>query len=153
VPSAFNPSKFKCYTDAEKVLVVSGMLVTVVSSLFSGYKLRIAVRKRLQRLRAANIEPTFKRVVFIEHTLANLSKIEMFPLAGEAASLGEPVPESVAAIVDMVHKLQRQLAHVVEQQRQQQHEQILQQQQYQQQLLLHQQEIQELKQRLMRLEQ
>jgi hypothetical protein len=77
VPSVFNPSKFKCYTDLEKALVVSGMILTVLSSLFSVYKLRIAVRENVKKLHAAGIKPTLKRIAFVERALAHHQKTRL----------------------------------------------------------------------------
>jgi hypothetical protein len=70
------------------------MIVTVLSSLFSVYKLRIAVRERMQRLLAAGIKPTVKRIVFVERALACHSKQMMLTHEGSAGSLGETRPGS-----------------------------------------------------------
>jgi isoleucyl-tRNA synthetase len=130
------------------VLVVSGMIVTLLSSLFSVYKLRIAVRERVQRLRAAGVKPTVKRMVFVERALTNHSKQMLLSLEDRAGSLGETRPGSDESIAREVRDLQRQLKHVQEQQ-QQELEQKLQQQQHFleqrfQQQQQHRQEIQEL---------
>jgi hypothetical protein len=131
VPSLFSPSKFKCYTELEKVLVVSGMIVTVLSSLFSVYKLRIVVDERVQRLQAAGIKPTVKHIVFVERALAIRSKRLKFSLVEMTGSLDETRPGSDESIAHKVRDLQRQLKHVQEQ-LQQEFEQRLQQQQHQQ---------------------
>jgi ATPase subunit of ABC transporter with duplicated ATPase domains len=57
VPSAFSLEKFKCYSTAAQVLVICGYVLSLLSSLFSIYKLRIFIRQRVQRLKAAGIKP------------------------------------------------------------------------------------------------
>jgi hypothetical protein len=67
-----------------RVFVVLGYIVSLLSSLFSLYKLRIFVRERVQRLKAASIKPTLKRIVFMERTLAKHSKLMILSLADNA---------------------------------------------------------------------
>ena len=67
-----------------RVWVVLGYIVSLLSSLFSLYKLRIFVRERMQRLKAASIKPTLKRIVFVGRTLANHSKLTLVSLADKA---------------------------------------------------------------------
>jgi parvulin-like peptidyl-prolyl isomerase len=120
------------------------MIVTLLSFLFSVYRLRIAVDERVQRLRAAGVKPTVKRMVFVERALTNHSKQMLLSLEDRAGSLGETRPGSDESIAHKVRDLQRQLKHVqeqlhqeLEQRLQQQHQQLeleqkLQQQQQQQ---------------------
>ena len=144
MPSAFSVSKFKCYSDLAKAGVIIGYVVSFFSSLFSVYKARVFVRERVQRLQAAGIKPTLKRVVFVERALANHSKHMLLSLADRAGALGESGPGSDGAAVDTVRDLQRQVAQMQEQQQQQQHLEELRQQQQGQQLLLLRQDMQQL---------
>ena len=153
VPSAFDPAKFKCFSDLSKAGVIIGYIFSFFSFLFSVYKVRVVVRERVQRLQAASIKPTLKRVVFVERALANHSKHMLLSLADRAGALGESGPAGDAAAVDTVRDLQRQVAQLQEQQRQQQQEHQLQQQQHQLQQQQQQQEIQQLYEHLQRLQQ
>jgi hypothetical protein len=51
VPSAFSLGKFKCYSTTAQVLVICGYVLSLLSSLFSLYKLRIFLRGRVQELK------------------------------------------------------------------------------------------------------
>jgi hypothetical protein len=153
IPSAIDPDKFKCYSDLAKAGVIIGYIFSFFSFLFSVYKARVFVRERVQRLQAASIKPTLKRIVFVERALANHSKHMLLPLADRAGALGESGPGSDGAAVDTVRDLQRQVA-------QQQHEiqQLMQQQQHyeqrvEQQMQQQRQEILHLTQQLQRLQQ
>ena len=150
MPSVFDPVKFKCFSDLEKAGVIVGYIVTFFSSIFSVYKARIFVRERVQRLQAASIKPTLKRIVFVERALANHSKHMLLPLADRAGALGESGPGSDGAAVDTVRDLQRQVAQMQEQQQQQQQHQLQQQQQQLQQQQQQQQQ-QELRQEMQQL--
>jgi DNA anti-recombination protein RmuC len=145
-----------CATPFERIWTIIGYAITVLSSLFSFYKLRIAVRKRVQRLQAAGVKPTLKRIVFVERALADHSKHMLLSLADRAGALGESGPAGDAAAVDTVRVLHRQLTQLQEQQQQQRLEvqQLMQQQQQQheQQLQLLRQEILQLTQQLQRLQ-
>ena len=115
--------------------------MSVLSSLFSLYKLRIFVRERVHRLKAASIKPTLKRIVFVERTLANHSKLMLLPLADKAGDgSDESRPGSEDAVVQMVRSVQRQVQEQQQQQQQQQQQHIQEQLQQQQQQLLHQQQ-------------
>ena len=46
--------------------------------------MRNFVRERVHRLKAASIKPTLKRIVFVERTLANHSKLMLLSLADKA---------------------------------------------------------------------
>ena len=163
VPLIFDPSTFKCFNPVALAFVILGYIVSALSSLFSLYKLRIFVRERVQRLKAASIKPTLKRIVFVERTLANHSKLMLLSLADKAGDgSDESRHESDDAVVQMVRSVQRQVQE--QQQQQQQHiqeqlkqQQQQQQQQFQQQLQEHmqqqQQVIQQLAQQLQRLQQ
>ncbi len=144
MPSAFDPDKFKCYSDLAKAGIIIGYIFTFFSSLFSVYKVRVVVRERVQRLHAAGVKPTLKRIVFVEHALANHSKHMLLPLADRAGALVESGSGGEGAAVDTVRDLQRQVAQLQEQQRQQQHLEELRQQQQGQQLLLLRQDMQQL---------
>jgi len=118
--------------------------------LFSLYKLRIVVRERVQRLKAASIKPTFKRIVFVERPLANHFKLMLVSLEEKSGDgSDESRPSSDEVVVQMVRSVQRQ---VQEQQQQQQQSQQLQ-QQLQEQMQKQQQVIQQLTQQLQRLQQ
>ena len=150
VPFIFDPYTFKCFNPVALAFVILGYVVSVLSSLFSLYKLRIFFRERVQRLKAASIKPTLKRIVFVERTLANHSKLMLLSLADKAGDgSDESRPSSDEAVVQMVRSVQRQ---VQEQQQQQQQSQQLQ-QQLQEQLQQQQQVIQQLTQQLQRLQQ
>ncbi len=134
--------------------VILGYIVSVLSSLFSLYKLRIVVRERVQRLKAASIKPTLKRIVFVERTLVNHSKLMLLPLADKAGDgSDERGPGSDDAVVQMVRSVRRQVQEQQQQQQQfqqhileelkQQQQQQQQQQQFQQQQQQQQQELQE----------
>ncbi len=132
VPLIFDLSTFKCFNPVALAFVILGYVVSALSSLFSLYKLHIFVRERVQRLKAASIKPTLKRIVFVERTLANHSKLMLLPLADKAGDgSDESRPGSEDAVVQMVRSVQRQV------QEQQQQQQQLQQQQQQQQLQQH----------------
>ena len=159
MPFIFDLSSFKCFNPVALAFVILGYIVSALSSLFSLYKLRIFVRERVQRLKAASIKPTLKRIVFVERTLANHSKLMLLSLADKAGDgSDESRPGSYDAVVQMVRSVQRQ---VQEQQQQfQQHiqEQLKQQQQQfqqqlQEQMQQQQQVIQQLAQQLQRLQQ
>jgi hypothetical protein len=153
VPSVFDPDKFKCFSDLAKAGVIVGYIVTFFSSLFSVYKVRVVVRERVQRLQAASIKPTLKRIVFVERALANHSKRMLLSLADRAGALGESGPGSDGAAVDTVRDLQRQVAQLQEQQQQQQQEHQLQRQELRQEMQQQRQEILQLTQQLQRLQQ
>ena len=147
VPLIFDPSTFACFNPVALAFVILGYVVSVLSSLFSLYKLRIFFRERVQRLKAASIKPTLKRIVFVERTLANHSKLMLLSLADKAGDgSDESRPGSDDVVVQMVRSVQRQ---VQEQQQQQQQFQ----QQLQEQLQQQQQVIQQLAQQLQRLQQ
>ena len=136
MPSAFNQEKFKCYSTVGQVLVILGYVLSLLSSLFSIYKLRIFIRERMQRLKAAGIKPTLKRVVFLQRTLANHSKHMLVSLTEQpdATPMTEAMPTSDEAVVRMVRDLQAQMQQQQQQQQQrEQHQkdiqQLLQQQQ------------------------
>ena len=125
VPSLFDPDKWKCYSDREKASIISGFILSLISFLFSVYKVRVVVRERVQRLQAASIKPTLKRIVFVERALANHSKRMLLSVAERAEALGESGPGNDGAAVDSMRDLQRQVEQLQEQQQQQQ-QQILQ---------------------------
>jgi hypothetical protein len=108
-PSAFDPDKFKCFSDLSKAGVIIGYIVSFFSSIFSAYKARIFVRERMQRLQAAGVKPTLKRVVFVERALANHSKHMLLSLADRGAVPDEGNAGSEDAVVLMVRGVQRQL--------------------------------------------
>ena len=85
MPLIFDPSTFKCFNPVALAFVILGYVVSVLSSLFSLYKLRIFVRERVQRLKAASIKPTLKRIVFVERAMANHSKHMLLSLADRSA--------------------------------------------------------------------
>jgi hypothetical protein len=147
VPFIFDLSTFKCFNPVALAFVILGYVVSVLSSLFSLYKLRIFFRERVQRLKAASIKPTLKRIVFVERTLANHSKLMLLSLADKAGDgSDESRPGSEDAVVQMVRSVQRQVHEQQQQQQQfQQHiqEQLKQQQQQQQQQQQFQQQLQE----------
>ena len=162
IPSAIDPDKFKCYSDLAKAGVIIGYIFSFFSFLFSVYKARVFVRERVQRLQAASIKPTLKRVLFVERALANHSKRMLLPLADHcstlpfrftgpgngAGALGESESGSDVA-GNTVRDLQRQVAQLQEhheQQLQQLRQEMQQQQQQQQQL--HEQQLQQLRQEM-----
>ena len=136
VPFIFDPSSFKCFNPVALAFVILGYVVSALSSLFSLYKLHIFVRERVQRLKAASIKPTLKRIVFVERTLANHSKLMLLSLADKAGDgSDESRPGSDDAVVQMVRSVQRQVQEQQQQHQQlqqQQHQQLQQQQQFQQ---------------------
>jgi DNA repair exonuclease SbcCD ATPase subunit len=157
-----DPDKFKCYSDLAKAFIIIGYIFSFFSFLFSVYKARIVVRERVQRLQAAGIRPTLKRIVFVERALANHSKRMLLPLADHcstlpfrftgpgngAGALGESGSGSDVA-GNTVRDLQRQVAQLQEhheQQLQQLRQEMQQQQQQQQQL--HEQQLQQLRQEM-----
>ena len=147
MPFIFDLSSFKCFNPVALAFVILGYIVSVLSSLFSLYKLRIFVRERVQRLKAASIKPTLKRIVFAERTLANHSKLMLLSLADKAGDgSDESRPGSYDAVVQMVRSVQRQVQE--QQQQQQQFQQQLQEQMQQQQQVM-----QQLAQQLQRLQQ
>ena len=140
VPLIFDPSTFACFNPVALAFVILGYVVSVLSSLFSLYKLRIFVRERVHRLKAASIKPTLKRIVFVERTLANHSKLMLLSLADKAGDgSDESRPGSEDAVVQMVRSVQRQ----VQEQQQQHIQEHLKQQQQQLQLQQFQQQLQE----------
>ncbi len=140
VPLIFDPSTFACFNPVALAFVILGYVVSVLSSLFSLYKLRIFVRERVQRLKAASIKPTLKRILFLERTLANHSKLMLLSLADKAGDgSDESRPRSDGAVVQMVCSVQRQ----VQEQQQQHIQEHLKQQQQQLQLQQFQQQLQE----------
>jgi DNA anti-recombination protein RmuC len=151
VPNIFDPSTFECFTSVALAFVILGYIVSALSSLFSLYKLRIVVRERVQRLRVASIKPTLKRVVFVERTLANHSKLMLLSLANkEGDGIDRSSTSSDDAVVQLVRSFERQM----QEQQQQQHQQLQHlQQQLQEQLQQQQQVIQQLTQQLQRLQQ
>ena len=62
-------------------------------------------------MKAAGIKPTLKRVVFLQRTLANLSKHMLLSHAEQAGatSMTEAMPASDEAVVRMVRDLQAQI--------------------------------------------
>ncbi len=147
MPSPFNLDKFKCYTDIEKVGVILSYVMSALSTAFSIYKLRVFARERAQKLHAAGIKPTFKRLVFLERTLANHCKLMLLRVFEKADARQDASDGDFSRLVS---DLQRQLQE--QQQQQQQTMQQLQQQllYHQQQLQQQQQEVQQLRQRLHR---
>ena len=160
MPSALDPDKFKCFSDLQQAGIIIGYIFSFLSFLFSVYKARIAVRERVQRLQAAGVKPTLKRIVFVERALANHSKHMLLPLADRAGGLGESGYGSDVA-GNTVRDLQRQVAQLQEQQQQQQQEMQQQQlrqememqQQQQQQQQHHEQQLQQLRQDIFQLTQ
>jgi hypothetical protein len=146
LPSYFKPSTYKCYTPLELAFVILSFIVSVLSSLFSLNKLRIFVQERVQKLKAASIKPTLKRVVFMQRALVNQSKLMLLSLADKTgADHDETRPASNEAVVQLMRNVQRQL-----QEQQQQFHQL--QQNLQEQLQQQQQMIHQLTQQLQRLQ-
>ena len=108
MPSLLSADKFRCYTDLEKAVVVLSVILSVLSSLFSVYKFRMIVRERSQKLRAAGIRPTFKRVVFVERALANQSRLELLSAVERAGSAEERRPGSEGGDASIGREVQRQ---------------------------------------------
>jgi DNA anti-recombination protein RmuC len=148
---------FDCSTPFERIWTIIGYAFTICSALFTLHKLRITVRERVQRLQAASIRPTLKRIVFVERALADHSKHMLLTLADRAGALGESGLENDGDAVHTVRALYRQLTQLQEQQQQQRQEmqQLMQQQQqhHEQQLQLLRQEMLQLTQQLQRLQQ
>jgi hypothetical protein len=48
-------------------------------------KARVFARERVQRLQAAGVKPTLKRIVFVERAMANHSKHMLLSLADRSA--------------------------------------------------------------------
>ena len=155
MPLIFDLSTFKCFNPVALAFVILGYVVSALSSFFSLYKLRIFVRERVQRLKAASIKPTLKRIVFVERTLANHSKLMLLPLADKAGDgSDESRPGSEDAVVQMVRSVQRQVQQQQQQQQQHLQEQLQQQQQHMQEQMQQQQQVmQHLAQQLQRLQQ
>jgi hypothetical protein len=126
VPSAFSPSKFRCYSPTAQVLVICGYILSLLSSLFSIYKIRIFVLERSQKLLAAGIKPTLKRVVLLERTMRNKSKRMLLSLAEQvgAASINADAANcsSDPEVTLLVRDLQTQIQQQQQQQQQQQHQ-------------------------------
>jgi ATP-dependent Lon protease len=138
VPSAVDPEKFKCYSDLAKAGVITGYIFSCLSSLFSLYKLRVLVRERTQKLKDAGIEPSLRRIVFLERTLANHCKLMLVPVTDDAEqrSAGdEGRPGVDDAVAQMMRDVQRQLQEQLKQQLQEQLKQQQQHHEQQQQLL------------------
>jgi hypothetical protein len=147
---------FDCSTPFERIWTIIGYAFTMCSALFTLHKLRITVRERVQRLQAASIKPTLKRIVFVERALADHSKHMLLSLADRAGALGESGLERDS--VHTVRALYRQRTQLQEQQQQQQRQemqQLMQQQQHHHELQLQQlrQEMLQLTQQLQRLQQ
>ena len=123
MPSALDPDKFKCFSDLAKAGVIIGYVFTFFSSLFSVYKARVFVRERVQRLQAAGVRLTLKRIVFVERALANHSKHMLLSLADRGAAPDEGGAGSEDAVVQMVRGVQRQLQEQQQQQQQQRQQQ------------------------------
>jgi hypothetical protein len=166
VPSAFDPDKFKCYSDLAKVGIIIGLVISVISSIFSLYKSRLLVRERIQKLNDAGVKPTLTRIMFLKRTLAELEgasanhsrhTLVTYELTKLPVDLDENRPESDAPAVQMVRSIQRQLQQQQQQlqaqlhQQQQRHEE--QQQQLLEQIKQQQQQIKELMAQLQRLQQ
>jgi hypothetical protein len=149
VPSAFDADKFKCFSDLAKAAIIIGYIVSLFSSIFSVYKARVFVRERVQRLQAAGVEPTLKRIVFVERTLADHSKHMLRSHADKGAAPDEGGTGSEDAVVQMVRGNQRQL----QEQQQQFQEQQRDIQQLQEQLKQQQEQIQQLTHHIQRLQQ
>ena len=165
VPSVTDPEKFKCYTPVQQGFIITGYVVSALSSLFSLYKLRILVQERVQKLKDAGIRPSLNRIVFLERTLASQSKLMLVPMTDIAEQPGaadEGRSDGDDGAVQMVRDVERRLQGHLQQQ-QQHHEQLKQQQnhheqqqqqlqellkQQQQQMTLLQQQMQQLTQRL-----
>jgi hypothetical protein len=159
VPSALDPDKFKCFSDLAQAFIIIGYIFSFFSFLFSVYKARVFVRERVQRLQAAGVKPTLKRIVFVERALANNSKRMLLPLAdvcstlpfrftgpeNGAGALGESGSGSDVA-GNTVRDLQRQVAKLQQQQQQQQQHHELQLQQLRQDILQLTQQLQRLQQ-------
>lgn len=88
VPSAFSLSRFNCYSTTAQVLVICGWVLSIFSSLFTIYKFRAFVLERMQKLKAAGIKPTMKRIVFLERSLRNSSKLMLLSLSEHADAAG-----------------------------------------------------------------
>jgi hypothetical protein len=143
VPSAFSVTGFKCFSIAAQVLVVCGWVVSLLSSMFSIYKLRMIVMERMQKLKAAGIKPTMKRIVFLDRALRSNSKLMLLSLAEQV--------ESASAIANAArHSSDEELGLLADfrtQMRQQQQQIQQQQQQHQQQKQEHEQQQQHLQQK------
>jgi exonuclease VII large subunit len=126
VPSVFEPSSFKCFTSLALAWVILGYIVSLISSLFSLYKLCIVVRERAQRLKAASIRPTLKRIVFVERTLANHSMHTLLSLVDKT---GDRSDESRTSSDDLVAQMVRSVQMQLQILQQQQSQQLQQQQQ------------------------
>ncbi len=113
VPSAFSITSFKCYSLVAQVLVVCGYVVSMFSFLFSCYKLRIFIRERVLKLKAAGIKPTLKRIVCLERALTNHSKRMLLSHAEQAGGasiiMDETRPTNDATVVRLVRDLQAQM--------------------------------------------
>ena len=123
--------------------IIFGLVISVISSLFSVYKFRIIVRDRVEKLKEAGIKPSFSRIFFIERTLANHTKLLLLTVFEKEGSLNGRRPASDEDVAQLVRDMQRQLLQMQEQLQQQQ-------QQSQQQQQQQQQEIQQLRQQLLR---
>jgi hypothetical protein len=141
-PSPWYPDKFKCYTDFEKAAVILGLIVSITSSLFSVYKFRIFVRKRVEKLKEAGIKPSLRRVVFLDRTLANHAKLMLLRVFEKEGSTDGHGLTSDGGVAQSVRDMHRQLLQMQEQL--QQHE-----QQFELKLLQQQLEIRQLRQQLL----
>ena len=139
VPSAFSVAQFKCYTAEAQVLVICGYILSVLSSLFSMYKLRIFVRERVDKLVAAGIKPTLKHVVFLDRALRSHSKRErqLLSITEPAASFdmngSTSSPARDGEDVGLMRDFQLQMQQTQQEMKQQFETKLTQQQQQQQQ--------------------
>jgi hypothetical protein len=119
-PSAFDHAKFKCFSDLAKAGVIIGYISSLLSFLFSVYKARVFVRERVQRLQAAGVRPTLKRIVFVDRALANDPRHIMVSLSDMHMHIepDESGAGSEDAVVQMVRGVQRQLQQLQEQMKQ-----------------------------------
>ena len=120
LPSALDPSTFSCYTPLQQGWIIFGYVMSVVSSIFSLYKLRIFVLERIEKLKEAGIKPSFKCILFLDRTLTNHSKHMLVSMSEQPSDTSEI--ESQNVVFEMVHEMQLRLK-----EQQQQHQQQIQQ--------------------------
>jgi vacuolar-type H+-ATPase subunit H len=139
--------------------VIGGYIISVFSALFSMYKFRMLVLERMRELNSNGIKPTLKRIIFLERTLADHSKllpdseradaacIEMADSSGADNEISRTVDDLRARMDKQQETFENRFQQMQQQQQQQQQQQVLQ-EQYEKIMASMQRQIQELRSQL-----
>lgn len=104
VPSILTLKGFGCYSSEARVFVAFSFILSMLSFLFTIYRISIWIRERFQRLKDANIKPTLKRAVFLNRTLANFAKHRELRTVPDG-----PNPTDDNAVVGLMRDFQLQI--------------------------------------------